>query len=331
MRYVEILITSGDEYFRQNTLESIPLAIQQYVEASHVKAYAQLDASLNDFSNAAFDMELDFPFFSDPAARGASIGSSYTFSMTGILKTTYFCVPLNPRLTDLRNLIDDRLYKIRNCQDINGTSRSLALWVPSLDPGLLVRAAAKGISPTELLNDTVGPMPNYRFVYLLHKAFEMAAELKSLGAMFLSVREKKGGEALQNLRARQDRDLQGFTAELRELAKQEAGKQIAALEETRKGQVSRLQNYLALASETGKKLRMTSNEKLEMEMAHKATLLNQKASFLDLGQIQLLGVGVMIGSPIKSISEALAIVASVMRQQAQMCADDSFQASRKPA
>ena len=35
MKYIEILIAYGDHYFRQNTLETIPLAIQCFVLASH--------------------------------------------------------------------------------------------------------------------------------------------------------------------------------------------------------------------------------------------------------------------------------------------------------
>ncbi|MBC7816723.1 MAG: hypothetical protein IAG10_07540, partial [Planctomycetaceae bacterium] len=38
MKYIEILIAYGDFYFRQNTLETIPLAIQCYVQASHIYA-----------------------------------------------------------------------------------------------------------------------------------------------------------------------------------------------------------------------------------------------------------------------------------------------------
>jgi len=36
MKYIEILIEYGDYYFRQNTLETIPNAIQMYVTASHL-------------------------------------------------------------------------------------------------------------------------------------------------------------------------------------------------------------------------------------------------------------------------------------------------------
>jgi hypothetical protein len=36
MKYIEVLIAYGDYYFRQNTLETIPNAIQMYILASHL-------------------------------------------------------------------------------------------------------------------------------------------------------------------------------------------------------------------------------------------------------------------------------------------------------
>lgn len=36
MKYIEIIIAYGDFHFRQNTLETIPMAIQMYIFASHL-------------------------------------------------------------------------------------------------------------------------------------------------------------------------------------------------------------------------------------------------------------------------------------------------------
>ncbi|PLB53295.1 putative toxin subunit [Aspergillus steynii IBT 23096] len=380
INYIEILIASGDVYFRQNTLEALPLAIQRYVEASHIfgsapvrvpqlakptyQSYADLASTLDDFSNAAFDMELDFPFVSDPASRGA--GASGTnggpVGLTGVLKTTYFCVPANPKLVELRDLIDDRLFKIRHCQDINGVVRSLALFEPPLDPGLLVRAAASGVDISQLVGNTVGPMPNYRFQYLLQKALDMCAEVKSMGASLLSIKERKDTEALANLHARQDKVLQGLMVEMKKTAKKEAEASIDALLEARKAQVARLEYYLALTGSddrsapdetqdweditqsiekpTSDDLRMTSHEKLEMEKADAAAVLNQKATVLDIAasvikiipdiseEAEPLGVGVSLGSVTKNICEAMLINASVMRFQAQSFSEEGSRASR---
>ena len=158
MKYIEILIASGDEYFRQNSIETIPFAIQRYIEASQVfgaaprpipklakskpASYADLELTLNDFSNAGFDMELDFPYFSDSEKRGGG-GVAAPYALTGILKSTYFCVPTNPKLLDLGALISDRLFKIRNSQDINGVTRSLSLFDPPLDPAMITQALSR--------------------------------------------------------------------------------------------------------------------------------------------------------------------------------------------
>ncbi|KAF2242164.1 hypothetical protein BU26DRAFT_524792 [Trematosphaeria pertusa] len=119
--------------------------------------------------------------------------------------------------------------------------RSLSLLEPPIDVALLTSAAAKSISLTKLINDTVGPIPNYRLEYLLQKAFEMVAELKNMGTLSLSIREKKDAEALQNLRARQDNVIESLTIELKQLTQRETGRQLGSLGGTREGQVTRLQ------------------------------------------------------------------------------------------
>ncbi|KHN97136.1 uncharacterized protein MAM_05245 [Metarhizium album ARSEF 1941] len=383
MKYIEILIASGDVYFRQNTLEAVPFAIQRYVEASHVfgsapmqvpkytkpvyKSYGDLDKDFNDFSNADFDMELDFPFYSDPATRGNAGGNGIGggAGVTGILKSTYFCVPANPKLMELRNLIDDRLFKVRNCQDINGVVRSLALFEPPLDPGMLVRAAASGVDISKLLGNTVGPMPNYRFQLLLQKAFDMCAEVKAMGATLLTIKESKDTEALSNLRARQDTVIQRLMIDLRNIAKKEAESSIDALVETRKAQVAKLEYYLALTGTDDKSvpgenqewediaqsiekpttddLRMKSYEKLEMEKSEAAAVLNQKASAMDIAasviklipdieeEAEPLGVGVSLGSITSNVSESMLIMANVLRFQGQYFTDEGARASRTGA
>ncbi|KAL8942188.1 MAG: hypothetical protein Q9216_001796 [Gyalolechia sp. 2 TL-2023] len=377
MKYIEVLIASGDELFLQNTLETVPLAIQRYVEASQVcgkapkpiptlgrstpQSYADLDLKLNDFGNSQFDMELDFPFYCDPTKRGG-VGSNAASSLTGILRTTYFCVPTNPKLIELRSVIDDRLFKIRNCQDINGTSRTLSLFEPVLDPGMITQAISKGVSLTVLLNDTVGPMPNFRLPNLLEKAIEMCNELKSMGAAYLAVRETRDVEALANLQARQENAMQVMTMDTKKLAREEIVKSIAELRETRKGQVSRLRYFLALTgdqSEVPKEtsewedlsqsiekpstdgLRMNSNERLEMNQMAIASSLSVKAIGLDTvasvikavpeitTNFEPLGVGTTIGGITANISDAIAMTAGVMRSVAQSQADVGARAARK--
>ncbi|MFF0284089.1 neuraminidase-like domain-containing protein [Rhodococcus aetherivorans] len=263
MTYIRIWIAYGDYYFRQNTLETLPLAIQCYIVASHVygprgetipkrgKTVPQTYASLLDkwdaHSNAMVEMELLFPFsHQTPLPSGNSNGVTGLANIFGFATTSYFCIPDNPELTALRDTIDDRLFKIRHCQDINGIERKLPLFEPPIDPALLVQAAAHGLSLTTVLNDLNVPMPNYRFVYLLQKALELCAELKTLGNAFLSAKEKHDAEGMALLRAGHETKINTLVMEVRKHQAEEASRSLAALQENRKGPVYRLEHHLKL-------------------------------------------------------------------------------------
>jgi len=266
MKYIEILIAYGDFYFRQNTLETVPLAIQCYVLASHVygprgqkipkrgKTQPQTYNSLLDkwdaFGNAMVELELAFPFSNQTQFPiGFSNGVVGLANVFGFATTLYFCIPDNPQLRALRDTIDDRLFKIRHCQDIEGVFRKLPLFEPPIEPGLLVQAAAQGLSLASVLNELNSPMPNYRFTYLLQKALELCGELKGLSNSFLSIREKGDAEALAQLRARHDSSIQTLMMEMKKLQLDEAGKALDALQQSRKAPVYRLQHSLRLIGE----------------------------------------------------------------------------------
>jgi Tc toxin complex TcA C-terminal TcB-binding domain/Neuraminidase-like domain len=271
MKYIEILIAYGDYYFRQNTLETIPLSIQCYVLASHIygprgqkipkrgkfkpQTYLSLLEKWDAFGNAMVEMELAFPFSNQtPFPIGVSNGVVGLANVFGFATTLYFCIPDNPKLRGLRDTIDDRLFKIRHCQDIEGVFRKLPLFEPPIDPGLLVQAAAQGLSLSSVLNDLNSPMPNYRFNYLLQKALELCSELKTLGNAFLSAKEKGDGEALSKLRAKHESTMHNLVMEVKKQQVEEADRSLEALKQSRNGPASRMQYYLKLIGEDAGKV-----------------------------------------------------------------------------
>lgn len=143
------------------------------------------------------ELEPVFPFSNQtPFPIGDSNGVVGLANIFGFATSLYFCIPDNPTLTGLRATIDDRLFKICHCENIEGIVQQLPLFSPPINPALLVQAAAEGLSLANVLNDLNSPMPNYRFYYLLQKALEPCAEVKSLGNTFLSIKEKEDAEAL---------------------------------------------------------------------------------------------------------------------------------------
>ena len=65
--------------------------------------------------------------------------------------------------------VEDRLFKIRHCMNIDGVVRQLPLFEPPIDPGMLVRARAAGIDLSSALADLSAPLPHYRFSVMLQR------------------------------------------------------------------------------------------------------------------------------------------------------------------
>ncbi|KAK0727684.1 hypothetical protein B0T26DRAFT_638013 [Lasiosphaeria miniovina] len=263
LKYAEILIALGDELFRQNTLETIPLAMQQYMEAAHLfgpppvvvpslgkrNAWSYRDlvskAGLDAFSNASVKLQMEYPFRTDVGGDNTAAAEPIPFIQTG-----YFCIPANPQVAALRALLNDRLYKCRNSLDINGRPQRLALFEPALDPGMVVTAAASGVSPSAIVSDLGAPMPRHRFTALLSRALELCHELREMDARALNVRERKDAEALATLQAKHSSAVLGLVMDVKQSQKAEALAAIETLEETRRAHSARLSFYLSLTGDS---------------------------------------------------------------------------------
>ncbi|KAG4442597.1 hypothetical protein IFR05_001927 [Cadophora sp. M221] len=283
LTYLQILIAYGDYYYRQNSLEALPQALQLYILASHIygptaqqipkrgtvkpQTYHSLLSKWDAFSNSVVQLELAFPFSNQTSHAVEFVGNEIACAnIFGFATTHYFAIPNNPQLRSIRALIDSRLYNIRHCLDINGNSISYPLWDPPIDPAALVRAAAAGLSISSFLNDLNAPMPNYRFFYLLQKALELCAELKSSSSMFLGIKEKRDGEALGLLKARQDSAMQNLVMELRSRQLDEVNRTLDQLRESRNGVQYRYKYFAQLAGQTVPSLTETDTSYKEIDI-----------------------------------------------------------------
>jgi hypothetical protein len=214
MKYIDNLIEWGDKLFRQDTMESIQEATQLYILASNILGprpeqipplveqkpltFQQIREGLDVFSN--FEVRIENNQVRRPFRLDARPDASGTASILG-MATQYFCTPANPQLDKYWDTVADRLFKIRNCMNIQGVVRQLPLFEPPIDPGLLVRAAAAGVDLGSVIASLNAPPPHYRFKHLLARAVQMAEEVRTFGAATLKVLERKDAEGLAALRA----------------------------------------------------------------------------------------------------------------------------------
>ena len=132
-------------------------------------------------------------------------------------RNAVFCIPPNKDLLAYWGRVEDRLFKIRNCMDIAGVRRNVELFAPEIDPRLLVRMTAAGLSLEDVLNSTSGNLPPYRFTYLIDKAKQYTATVQSFGSQLLSAIEKRDGEELGRLRAVHEQNLLKMRTKLAQL------------------------------------------------------------------------------------------------------------------
>jgi Tc toxin complex TcA C-terminal TcB-binding domain/Neuraminidase-like domain/Salmonella virulence plasmid 28.1kDa A protein/Putative peptidoglycan binding domain len=258
MKYIDNVIAWGDQLFRRETLESINEATQLYVLAAEIlgrrpeviqrneKPAVQTFNSLSQIgllgnsleqiellvANAGdTDSDIDAPTPPDPPTP----------------RVLYFCVPENDKLLGYWNRVADRLFKIRHCMNIEGQVRQLPLFEPPIDPALLVRARAAGLSIGAVLSEISVSLPNYRFSVMLQKANELVGEVRNLGAALLSALEKRDAEALALLRSTHEINLLREVRQIKEKQIEEAEETKESLKKAREVTSIRLDYYKNIA------------------------------------------------------------------------------------
>jgi hypothetical protein len=159
---------------------------------------------------------------------------------------TLFCVPRNPKIDDYWNTLEDRLFKIRHSQNIDGVQRILPLFEPPIDPALLVQAAAAGLDIGSVISDIHAPSPRHRFSFALQKAVEFCNEHKAFGAALLSAHEKSDAEELARLRSTQEITMLELTGQVKQRQLDEAKASEQALRQSRASAELRYQYYQRL-------------------------------------------------------------------------------------
>jgi hypothetical protein len=297
MKYLDNLIAWGDHLFLIDTVETLNEATLYYIQAHKLlgpapqrmpqqgtaspRNFLQLkQAGLDRMSNAMIDLEAHFPFnISAGPSTGASPGSNagapsedQSGVLFGIGRSLYFCIPPNQKLLTYWDTVADRLFKIRNSENIQGIVQQLPLFDPPLDPGVLVQAAAAGIDISSIvsgLNQPTGPL---RCTLLIQKALEIAAEVRSLGAGLLAAYEKGDAENLALLRQAHEIELQTMTQNVRYLQWQHAKETTQGLLASRTSTYERYTYYLRLLNLTSKHRRRPTRLHRQRRRTHRRQL-----------------------------------------------------------
>ena len=306
MKYIDHQLAWGDSLYRQFTRESVNEAALHYVLCQDIlgdkpiefppqgivpdQTYAQLVSDgLDAFSDALVTMENLFPFTAD----SSSTNSGGSGAATGIA-VPYFCFPPNDTLLGYWDTVAQRLFQIRHCMNIAGQVEELPLFAPPINPGLLIRALEMGMDLTSALSDLSAATPFYRFAYMLPKALELCAEVRSLGASLLSALEKSDAEALSMLRATQETALMKAVRNVKQQQLNEANSNLDALNDTLAITQARQQYYqsllsVGLSSFENAQLSLPNQAKVLQDLSHVAQTYGAEIAILPDVEVGLTG------------------------------------------
>lgn len=346
MELIDILSDWADYLFRQDTTESINEAINLYVLASEILgerpkkvdrpappefSYDDIIGGITSFSTASQRFENYMTGLRLCKCKDGVLVEDEPCDNSPALNTLpemTFCIPDNPRMTQMWDRVEDRLYKIRNCMNIDGKKRQLALFAPPIDPGLLVRATAMGLDLSDVLSDLAAAPPHYRFSYLLQRANDFTNEVKSLGSQLLTALEKKDGEELSVLRQVHEQNILKASRSLKEMQLEEAKQNYSTLQYSKNLIQIRLDDYKNREYKNSRE----ENAQRQTQLAEGFSIAEQGvrlvAGFLNLipdpfaGSPTATGVKLIGGEKVSKLigagAGALSIISAVNRGKASM-------------
>ncbi|CAG7645464.1 hypothetical protein ACFQI7_25730 [Paenibacillus allorhizosphaerae] len=261
MKYLDNVIAWGDSLFLQDTRESVQEAMMLYVMAANIlgkrpqrkpsqgnvppltfKQLKDRQGGFDAMGNMAVEMEGKIPFnFGSRNVKGADPDALEALFGTG--RAMYFCFPPNDKMLRYWDTVADRLFKIRHCMNMEGVERQLALFDPPIDPGLLVKAAAAGLSLSSVIGGLNQPMGPVRALPLMQKALELCAEVRNFGNALLTAIEKGDGEKLAFLRQEHEVKIHQMAKDVRFLQWKQAEEATVALQRSSKIALEKFRYY----------------------------------------------------------------------------------------
>jgi hypothetical protein len=235
MRVVETLIAWGDKCFAEDTWESINEATQIYLFAREIlgekprlipapwkthMTYNSIKSNekFDSFGNALIEIEASLP--SDTEIPGASASDSCLYGLSG-QSMLYFGIPVNEKLFQYWDTIEEKLFRIRHALNIKGKPRE-STSPDNWSNGNPINNSFDS-SATEFVNElNVITLPVYRFQGVFQKAKEFVSEVRSLASAYMSAIEKNDSEMLSHLRATQELKMLNLTYLIKDIQIHEA-------------------------------------------------------------------------------------------------------------
>src|SRR5262249_10175687 len=148
---------------------------------------------------------------------------------------------------------------------------------PPIDPMLLVRAKAAGLSIEDIIGQQNEALPPYRFAFLVEKARQYTGTVQAFGNALLSALEKKDGEELSMLKSTHEQNLLKLQRSVKQQQIDDSEAQLAALQSQQQNVQNKIDYYNSLIQGG-----LTSSEFIEQAMKTAAASFKTAEGLLHL-------------------------------------------------
>lgn len=246
MQYVSNLINWGDFEYKLYTWESVTSALMLYTYA-----YDLLGPRPVDYGPCASEYPVNFNEILQKYGNTAEGIPQFLIDMENAISSSltlpvlpsgndvpfndieaYFCVPENDSFISYWDTIENRLYNIRHCLNINGVAQPLPLFDPPINPMDLVKAAASGNNILDVTSIAQPNIPAYRFTSIIQRAKEVTSTVMQFGSSLLAALEKNDAEGLALLQATNEITILNLNTLIKEQQISDAQYQLLALQQS---------------------------------------------------------------------------------------------------
>ena len=277
MKLLDLLIARGDKAYRMQERDTLNESKMWYMQALGLLGDKPVSIFSNGWENPSLSNAADktqAKQFHDEISRIRS-GGLLPDVRTANTLTGLFRPQQNEKLLGYWQMLEMRLFNLRNNLSIDGQPLSLPIFAAPADPAALLSAAAAASGGSKPLPSA--DIPAMRFPQALDSARSLTGQLMQFGSTLLGLIERRDAEAMSELLQNQAGELILSSLRMQEQALTELDAEKKTLEQSRAGAQSRVDSYRALYDEN-----ISAEEKRTMDLYLSSAILSTSIGVLDM-------------------------------------------------
>ncbi|WP_341959302.1 neuraminidase-like domain-containing protein [Pseudomonas sp. RC10] len=227
--YLDNLIAWGDSLYRQVTRDALNEAKLHYVRALSLLGPLSKGRSISRWTPMSLQDAADYQSETFASFETSAFVCPQDTPRTSaeppwlrLIDAPWFRLPVNTRLLDLWEQLDQRLHNLRNNLTLDGRPMALALYEAPANPLDLLRAQLAGSNVSLRRLGAQGSVPPYRFAAMLPHARDSVDMLTRFGEQVRQAMEMRDHAEQQSLQQGHVLELSAFVEQLDALAIEQA-------------------------------------------------------------------------------------------------------------